>query len=143
MAFEGHTRGEIMAARLGKELSFVVPDKVGLLNEISSELANAGVNVATICAYSMEGKANFMMVTSDNAKAAEVLKGKGYDVKDYEVVLYDLENKVGAMSEMTKKLADAGINMDYFYGTTGAADAPALLVFKSDNNAKAVEVLNA
>lgn len=131
-----------MPARLGRELAFEAADKVGLLNEISTDLANVGVNVMTICAYSMEGKANFMMITSDNAKAAEVLKGKGYETKDYEVVLYDLDNKVGAMAEMTKKLADAGVNMDYFYGTTGAPDAPALLVFKSDNNAKAVEVLN-
>jgi hypothetical protein len=130
-------------ARSGREIAFEAPDKVGLLNEISTELANAGVNVVTICAYSMEGKASFMMITSDNAKAMEVLKGKGYDVKDYEVVLYDLENKVGAMAEMTKKLADAGVNMEYFYGTTGAPEAPALLVFKSSNNAKAVEVLNA
>lgn len=130
-------------ARLGREISFIAPDKVGLLNEISTELSNAGVNVLTVCAYSMEGKANFMMITSDNAKATEVLKGKGYEVKDYEVVLYDLDNKVGAMSEMTKKLADAEVNMDYFYGTTGDPDVPALLVFKSNNNAKAVEVLNA
>ncbi len=130
-------------ARLGREISFMAPDKVGLLNEISTELSSNGVNIISVCAYSMEGKANFMMVTSDNAKAAEVLKAKGYEVKDYEVVMYDLENTVGAISEMTKKLADAGVNMDYFYGTTGAADAPALLVFRSDNNAKAVEVLNA
>jgi len=131
-----------MPARLAREMAFEAPDKVGLLNEISTELANAGVNVMTICAYTTEGKATFMMMTSDNAKATEVLKGKGYETRDYEVVLYDLDNKVGAMAEMTKKLTDAGISMDYFYGTTGAPDAPALLVFKSDNNAKAVEVLN-
>ena len=131
-----------MTARLGTELSFMAPDKVGLLNEISTDLASAGVNVVTVCAYTMEGNANFMMLTSDNAKATELLKGKGYEVKETEVVLYDLVNKVGAISEMTKKLADAGVNMDYFYGTTGAADAPALLVFRSDNNAKAVEVLS-
>jgi len=137
-------RGEIMAnARVGREISFMAPDKAGLLNEISTDLSSAGINVLTICAYSMDGNANFMMVTSDNTKATEVLKAKGYEVKDYEVVMYDLENKVGAMSDMTKKLADADVNMDYFYGTTGAADAPALLVFKSNNNAKAVEALNA
>ncbi len=130
-------------ARLGRELSFSAPDKVGLLNGISTELANAGVNVVTVCAYSMEGNANFMMVTSDNAKATEVLKAKEHEVKENEVVLYDLENKVGAIAGMTKKLADAEVNMDYFYGTTGTPEAAALLVFSSNNNAKAVEVLNA
>lgn len=130
-------------ARLGKELHFEVPDKVGLLNEISSALAGAGVNIITISAYAKEGKAKFLMVTSDSAKATEVLKGKGYEVKENEVVLYELENKVGAAADMTKKLADAEVNMDYLYGTTGAADTPALLVISSNNNAKAVEVLNA
>lgn len=131
-----------MAARLGRELAFMAQDKAGLLNEISAELANAGVNIITVCAYSMEGNAHFMMVTSDNAKAAEVLKGKEYEVKDYEIVLYDLVNKVGAVADMTKKLADAGINMDYLYGTTGSADTPALMVLRSNNNAKAVELLS-
>lgn len=143
MVFEALSRGENMTARLGRELSFSASDKVGLLNEMSTELTNAGVNMVTVCAYEMDGKASFMMITSDNAKVTEVLKAKGYDIKENEVVLYDLENKVGAAAEMTKKLADAGINMSYLYGTTGAADAPALLVFRSNNNAKAVEALNA
>jgi len=130
-------------AKIGKEISFMAPDKVGLLNEISTDLSNAGVNIVSVCAYSMDGNAHFMMVTSDNAKSTENLKSKGYEVKEYDVVMCDLENKVGAISEMTKKLTDAGVNMDYFYGTTGASDSPAMLVFKSDNNAKAVEVLNA
>ena len=129
-------------ARLENELNFMVPDKVGLLNEISRLLADAGVNIASLTAYEMDGNANFMMVTSDSAKAKETLEAKGYKVDTNEVVLYELENRVGAMTSMTDKLTAAGINMRYLYGTTGAPDTPALLVFASDNNAKAIEVLN-
>ncbi len=129
-------------AKLGKELCFEAADKVGLLNELCTSCTNAGVNIATICAYKMGEKASFMMVTSDNAKAAELLRGMGHEVKENDVVLYELENTMGAAAEMTKKLAGAGVNMEYLYGTTGTADAPALMVFNSDNNAKAVEVLN-
>ncbi len=129
-------------ARLAKELNFDAPDKVGLFHEVSAKLADAGVNIVTITAYEMQGRAYFMAITSDNAKAMEVLKGLGYEAKENEVVLYDIENRVGAASEMTKKLLDAGVNMRYLVCTTGAMNAPALLVFSSDNNSKAVEVLN-
>ena len=130
-------------ARLEKQIGIVAADRVGLLNEVTSALSEAGVNIVTVSAWAMEGSATFLMVTSDSAKAAEVLKGKGFGVRESEVVLIDLENKMGAAAELTKKLADAGINMSYLYGTTGAPDAPALLVLNSDNNSKAVEVLNA
>jgi len=129
-------------ARTEKELNFMAPDKVGLLNEISKSLADAGVNIVSLTAYEMDGNASFMMVTSDSSKASEVLGSKGYKVDLNEVVLYELENKIGAMTSVTDKLAAAGINMRYMYGTTGTPDTPALLVFASDNNAKAVEVLN-
>lgn len=129
-------------ARLAKELNFDAPDKVGLFHEVSTKLAEAGVNIETVTAYEMEGRAYLMMCTSDNAKATEVLKGMGFEVKENEVVLYDIDNKVGAASEMTKKLLDAGVNMKYLVCTTEAMNAPAKLVFSSDNNAKAVEVLN-
>ena len=129
-------------ARMEKELAFMAPDRVGLLNEISKALADAGVNIASLTAYEMDGNANFMMVTSDSAKAKETLEAKGYKIDTNEVVLYELENKVGAMTAMTDKLNAAGISMRYLYGTTGAPDTPALLVFASDNNVKAIEVLN-
>lgn len=134
--------GIMSNARTEKELNFMVPDKVGLLNEISKSLANAGVNIVSLTAYEMDGNANFMMVASDSTKAKEVLESKGYKADMNEVVLYELENKVGAMTTMTDKLTAAGINMRYLYGTTGTPDTPALLVFASDNNAKAIEVLN-
>ena len=82
-------------AKLEKELSFMAPDKVGLLNEISRSLADAGVNIVSLTAYEMDGNANFMMVASDSAKAKEVLESKGYKADINEVVLYELENKVG------------------------------------------------
>ncbi len=130
-------------ARLGIELNFEAADKVGLLNEISTSLADNAVNIETISAWIQDGKARFRIVTSDNATAMDVLKGKGYEVRENEVVLYELENRAGAAAEMTGKLAAAGISMKYIYGTTGAANAPALLVFGSDNNEKAVGLLNA
>lgn len=55
-------------AKKSKQLSFSIRNRVGLLSEISTAITNAKVNMYAICAYGMEGKAYFMLVTDSNAK---------------------------------------------------------------------------
>lgn len=131
-----------MAAKLIKQLQLVTVDKMGLLADIGSAISSAGVNIEAICAYSMEGKAIFMLVSSDNTKTKEAVKPLGMQVEEEDVVMVSLENTVGSAKEMGDKLKAAGINISYLYGTAATAASPANLVFKSDNNQKAVEVLS-
>ncbi|MBI4681609.1 MAG: ACT domain-containing protein, partial [Nitrospirae bacterium] len=42
-----------------KQLSFGMKDKPGLLAEVTAALNGAKVNISSICAYGMEGKAYF------------------------------------------------------------------------------------
>ena len=54
-------------AKKSKQLSFSMRNRVGLLSEISTAITNVKVGMNAICAYGMEGKAYFMMVTDSNA----------------------------------------------------------------------------
>lgn len=125
-----------MKAKIVKQINLTAPDKIGLLSDISEKLAGVSVNLEAICAYVMEGKAMFMIVTSDNAKAVSALQSVSAEIKEEEVVLVDLENKIGAAKEMGDKLQAAGVNMCYLYGTTGSESGN--IVFQSDNNQRAV-----
>lgn len=127
-----------MAAKLAKQITIVTPDKVGMLAEVTGAIAGAEVNIEAICAYGMEDKAYFMVITNDNAKAIGAIKQ--FDVKEDDVVVVELENKVGTTAQMGKKLKDAGIDLKYLYGTT-CGSGTARSVFDSNDNAKAVEVL--
>ena len=88
-----------------KEIVATAPNKVGMLAEIANIVAGAGVNILAICAYSMEGKAVFMMVTADNERCVNALKDKKIDVKESEVVSVTLSNKVGAAKELAERLS--------------------------------------
>ena len=57
-----------------KQLEFMTPDTPGVLGKVCESCRDAGANIDAICAYGMEGKATFMMCTSDNVKAMEALK---------------------------------------------------------------------
>lgn len=131
-----------MAARIGKQLQVVTPNKVGMLAEVTKTIANTGANIDSLCAYGIDKKAYFLVITNDNAKAAKALKAKKFQVKEENVVIVDLENRVGAAGEMGDKLKNAKVDLSYIYGTTCGCGGPAMLVFKSNKNAKAAESLS-
>lgn len=124
-----------------KQILATTENRVGMLAQVSSVIAEAGVNIAAICAYGEKGKAHFMIVTTDNKKAVSALGKKGYDAKEEDAVKVLLENKVGALQGMAKKLAAADIDLNYAYGTVGEGSQPASIIFSSNNNDKAIGLL--
>ena len=104
-------------AAKAKMLEIMTENKVGMLNEVSSVIADSGVNIKNICAYGMDTSATFMIVTDGNEKIADSLKQKGYKVEENEVVVLGLADKIGTLKEASSKLKSAGIDLKYIYGT--------------------------
>ncbi|MDH5201713.1 MAG: ACT domain-containing protein [Nitrospirota bacterium] len=128
-------------AKKSKELSFSMPDKVGLLSEISTAIAKVKVNILASCAYGMEGKAVFIMITDNNAKAKKSLASSGVNVKEEEVITVEMPNKSGELQKVAKKISEAGINIHYIYGTAGTGKT-SICVFKTADDKKAIKVIN-
>jgi len=124
-----------------EQLTVTTEDKPGMLADVSGVIASQKVNIEAICAYGMEGKAVFYLVTKDNAKAKQAFLAKGWQVKEEEVVMLDLENKPGSLSGVAAKLKSQNVNLMYCYGTTCTASCPARFVLKADNNDAAIKAL--
>jgi hypothetical protein len=123
-----------------KQLLFSLPNNVGLLMEITGVLAKAKINVEAICAYAWEElDASFMMVTDNNTKAKKVLSKMGAKVELEEVLALEVPNKVGELNKATKKIAFAGIDIYYLYGSP--AKGKMTLIFKTENDKKALKAL--
>ena len=130
-------------AKLVSQLLVEAPNKVGMMAEVTSAIAGAGVNIEGICAYGMEGKAEFMIITDNNAKAQEALGKKGWVIKTEEVVSVTLDNEVGAAKEMADKIKQAGIDIRYIYGTTcGIKDCSSTIVVASKDNKGIVRAIS-
>jgi hypothetical protein len=128
-------------AKRVKQLSFMMPDRPGLLSEITRALAIAKVNISNICAYGMQGEANFMLTSDSNAKAKKALAPLGAEIKEYDVFVVEMPNKPGELQKVAKKLADAEINIIYMYGTT-VSGRSASCIFTTSDDAKAVKLIN-
>ncbi len=123
-----------------KQLFFSLPNNVGLLMEITEALAKAKINVEAICAYAWEElNASFMMVTDNNTKAKNVLSRMGAKVELEEVLALEVPNKVGELNKATKKIAFAGIDIYYLYGSP--AKGKMTLILKTENDKKALKAL--
>ena len=128
-------------AKKTKQLSFLMSDRIGLLSLVSTTVAKAKVDITAICAYGIENKAYFMMVTDSNAKAKKALTPLGIGIQEEDVIAVEIPNKIGELQKVAQKIADSGINIEYMYGTEGTGKT-SVCVFKTADDAKAIRLIN-
>ncbi|MDD5234111.1 MAG: ACT domain-containing protein [Syntrophales bacterium] len=125
-----------------KQINFMMPNRVGLLAEISAALAEAGVNIEALCAYEWEEKGAFMVIADNTAKAKRIISGMGAeDLETEDVIALEVPNRVGELRKASQKIADAGIDIYYLYTSPSKAKT-ATLIFKTDNDRKALKALS-
>ncbi len=126
-------------ARKVKQLSFSLPNKIGLLAEVSTAIAAANVNIEAICAYE-RGYGFFMMVTDNHAKAKKVIEKMQGVVHLEDVIAIEVPNTVGQLEKITQKIADAKLDIYFVYGSPGDGKR-GTLVLKTANDSKALTIL--
>lgn len=132
-------------ARPGKEITATFIDSTGLTARVASALAAANVNILAGTGYSASGtrrKATFNLIVDDLVKAERALEKIGADdIQDSSIILVEIANKVGALEKVSRAIADAGINIYYFYSTTSTGKT-ATCVFKTADDKKAIKILS-
>ncbi len=124
------------------ELSLKLPDRIGLLKDITAPLTRAGINITAICAYEEEGEAWILFVTDDNKSARAALAGLGAEMNEIPVVAVEMMNEPGELERVAERIADAGITIGYMYGTTGPS-GPAVCIIKTADADATIAAINA
>lgn len=130
----------MVKAMKAKQLSFSLPSKIGLLSEVSALITAAKVNIEAICAYEMNEEGFFMLMTDNPAKAKKIVSHMGAEVSVDDMISVEIPNKVGELQKVAKKISDAGIDINYIYGSP--VKGKMTLVLKTANDKKALKVLN-
>jgi hypothetical protein len=128
-------------ARKAKEISFTMPNKAGLLSEVTTAIAGEKVNITAICAYAMGNTAYFMLTTTSNVKAKKALAPFGVAIEERDVVEVELLNRPGELQKIAKRIANAGIDIEYMYATAGAGKSTTC-VFKTADDKNTIKVIN-
>ncbi|QTA78921.1 Amino acid-binding ACT domain-containing protein [Desulfonema limicola] len=69
------------------------------------------------------------MLVNDDDKTLELLNEKDYLFDTVQVIAVKLENRPGELARITTKFGDAGVNINYVYGSVSSPDEKCLFIF--------------
>jgi hypothetical protein len=99
-----------------KDLTVIMEDQPGKLADLGEATGRAGINIAGLCAMVGDGKGFIHILVDDEDAARTALEEAGIQVADErEAIIVDLHDKPGAMGEIARDLAEAGVNIDVAY----------------------------
>jgi hypothetical protein len=99
-----------------KDLTVIMDDQPGKLADLGEATGKAGVNIEGLCAMVGDGKGFIHILVQDEQAAKGALSDAGIELADErEAVIVDLHDKPGAMGEIARDLAEAGVNIDVAY----------------------------
>jgi len=123
------------------QLSIAMQNEVGALCRLCGVLARAGVNIGGLSIEDCTDE-GFVRLIVDNPQAAEkILHAAKVSFRAQEVLVLDLENQPGTLQRVSARLAEAGINIQYAYGTADLAGRGGALVLRVSDLERAVAIL--
>lgn len=126
---------------LSTQFVVLLENRPGALAELTSVLSTAGINIDAIL---LEGSVDFGYVRlhlSPVRKGEKALRDAGYQYKVGETINLELPNEPGMLTDVTKKLAKAKVNIEMLFGTTASGSGSPELILMVDDAAKARKAL--
>ena len=103
-----------------KDFVLIPDDQPGVLARLGEAAGRAGINIEGISAFTGQGKGVVHVLVPDAEHALEVLGEAGLDVRAArDVLVVDVDDAPGALGEVCRRLADAGVNIEQAYLATG------------------------
>jgi len=119
------------------ELFVVLENRPSTLGEMCSHLAENGINIEGVGVFQDTAK---LYVKNIN-KAMKILSKLDYTTEIRDVIRVELENRPGALAEVTSKLGNKGINIEYCYATISKKRDTAAVILDVSDIDKALKIL--
>jgi hypothetical protein len=101
------------------DFTIVAPHMRGSLAKLAEEMGREKVNIEGLCAVESNDGVNFHLLTMDKAATTRAVTKVGYKViRETEVIIERVEDRPGMLGKVTRRLADAGINLTTVYLAT-------------------------
>jgi hypothetical protein len=126
-----------------RQISIYLENKPGQLSQICRDLAEAGINIATLSLADTSDFGIVRMIVDDHEKARDTLTDRGHVVNVCKVVAVCVPYRPRGMAGVMGVLDKAGANIEYSYAFAFHKGEKAVLVFRFTDNVKAADALAA
>lgn len=133
----------MIKARHCKEVSVRVFNDVGILAQITKLIAEKGVNIRAMAVWVEEEHTGVIrLVTDDNLRAMDVLREHNYAPEEVDSVEVPLHHSPGMLSSLYETMGHGGLNIKYLYASAPISTETCLTVLSTDDNERALVLLN-
>ncbi len=119
-----------------KELYVVIENRPNSAGELFRVLKKKNISVYGVGIFLDTAR----LYVSDSREALNVLQDHNYVVEEREVFAVELPNRQGALMELTMKLGNAKINIEYLYGAVEPKQKKGLIILEVDKPELALQI---
>ena len=112
------------------QLSVTMENIPGQLGRLCRILAQANVNIRGITVADSTDVSTIRLCVSNPAAAKKALREVGVQFSTQEVLVVEMEDKPGALERVAARLGEAGVNVQYVYGTGDGPGSKARMVMR-------------
>ena len=122
------------------EFSLNLPDVPGTLNDVCVALSKYDVNIKSIAGVAAK-ECTLALITDDDIGTRKAFTDIGADFVENETLTMELPDQSGALSNVTRVLTDAKVNISAIYILNRSEDVTEIAI-RVDNPDLARQVLN-
>jgi len=107
---------------MSRDLTVILKDEPGQLARLGEATGAAGANIQGLAAFTGDGHGVIHLLFEDRdvARAREAIDSAGMGIADErEVLVVDILDEPGTLGELSRRLAEANVNVDLAYTTFG------------------------
>ncbi len=97
------------------EFTLRLTNRPGALAGIAEAMGAAGVNIEALAGFGIDGEGIVHLIVDDEPTGRAVLRRLGISFDEHDVLTAILPHRPGALGEVTRGLADSGLNIDSVY----------------------------
>jgi hypothetical protein len=124
-----------------EQISVFLENKSGRLAEVMRVLGSANINIRALSIADTSDFGILRIIVNDKDKALATLKEKDFTVSKTEVVAVEVPDTPGGLSKILDLLDRQGVNVEYMYAFIERSSDNAVIIFRFDENDKAITVL--
>ena len=112
--------------RVETQLSAFLDNRAGVLADLAADLGRHGICIRALTVANLVDHAVIRLVVTEPQKALHLLGERGVLALTSEVLAIDMPDRAGALADIASRLAGAGVNIEYAYGSGPAAEGRAV-----------------
>ena len=124
-----------------RQLSIFVENKAGRLAEITSIIADAGIDIHALSIADTTNFGILRLIVNEPDQAEQTLKAAGLTVSLTDVIAIGINNRPGSFAKAAKVLSEAKVDIEYMYAFIAQEQDRAWVILRVPDNEKALQAL--